>query len=393
MENIVILTSSFPNSPDSPEGGGTFVKILCKNLSNQFNIHILAPYVSGCIEEKEQKNISVKRFKYFFKQFCTLTGGNGIVQNINKNLFNIFKLPFFFLFQFIYTISTIKRTNSKIVHFHWVIPQGITAVLAKKYLKKRNIKILLTVHGSDFNSFKNSPLKGIINWIFNNVNEITVVSQALKTEIEEWGIKQDVLIYPMGVDSKLFTPNPNISPIPNQLLFVGSLLKTKGLLDLIEAIPKVLESVPEFKLNIVGPGNNKIFLNKAIELNVQSNIIWSGSVANKDLPRYFHSSSAFILPSHSEGFGIVCIESMACNCITIVSELPATSDYITRGSTGFFIEPKNPASIAKQIINVLTSDSDLNKIRFNARELVKENFDWKAVTKNYSLLLSKMINE
>ena len=390
MKYIIVLTSSYPNSPNSPDGGGTFVKTLCQHLSNQFKVHILTPYVTGCTEEKDEENLKVQKFKYFFKRFCTLTGGNGIAQIIKENPVNIIKLPFFFFFQFFYTLKAVKRTKSKFIHIHWVIPQGITAVLVKKTLRKSNIKLLLTVHGSDFNSLKKGPLKRVIIWVFNNVDEITVVSQALKTEIEDWGIKQKIHVYPMGIDTKLFTPNPSTTRKVNQILFVSYLIKEKGLEDLIEAIPEIVKNVPDFELKVIGPGNNSAFVIRAQELNVQAHINWIGEVPNNDLPQHFRESAAFILPSHSEGFGIVCIEAMACNCITLVSKLPATKDYIKSEKTGFFIEAQNSSSISKQIIHVLTYNSKLGKVRKNARNFVVNNFDWEAVSENYAVIINEM---
>lgn len=384
---LIVLSSSFPAEPGSISGGGTFVEKLCNELNQKFEVTVIAPYVHSEKKLKPFTEIKVKKFKYFFSKGCNLTGKNGVFENIKTHPLRAFKIPFFLFFQFVCLIRTIKKDNIKICHAHWLLPQALQLVIANKVFFYSNIKILLTIHGSDINKFKSLLFRRLILWILNNVNAITVVSNGLKKDLQEFGFKKNINVFPMGVDINLFR-NLNLGKDQNKILYVASFSEKKGLFDLFNALAMLIKDYPKAYLEIVGTGEKSRFLSYAEKINIQKNINWVGKVNNKLLPEYYNKAKIFILPSHSEGLGLVSLESMACECLTLVSELPATKDYLIPSKTGLFTQPKDSISIYNTLKLVFDGGVDVRQITKNSRELVVEKYSWEKVTKNYLSILN-----
>lgn len=389
---LLVLSSSFPTEPGSIAGGGAFVEKLCNELNTKFDVTVIAPYVHSEKELKHFTKIKVKQFKYFFSKGCNLTGGNGVFGNIKLHPLLVFKVPFFLFFQFICLIKSIKKDNIKLCHAHWLLPQALQLVIAKKVFFRSNLKILLTIHGSDINKFKSPLFRKLILWILNNVDAITVVSNGLKKDLHEFGVKKNIDVFPMGVDMDLFQ-NLNLEKDQNKILYVASISEKKGLYDLFDALAMLIKDYPKAYLEIVGTGDNSNFLSYAEKINIQNNINWVGKVNNKHLPEHYNKAKVFILPSHSEGLGLVSIESMACECLTLVSELPATKDYLVPSKTGLFTQPQDPNSIYNTLKLVFDGGVDKEQITKNARELVKKQYSWEKVTENYLSILKAFNNE
>ncbi|MBL57393.1 MAG: hypothetical protein CMP61_09405 [Flavobacteriales bacterium] len=389
MLKILVVSSSFPIEPDSASGGGSFVQTLSTGLSTKYDVRVLIPYVYSKKKLKKFDRLKVIKFKYFLKKGCNLTGGSGIFGNIKSNPFLIIKIPFFLFFQWFNILKIIKKEKINVCHTHWLIPQGILVVLAKKILRNSNFKVLLTIHGSDINKFKSKVFRKLILWTINNVDSVTVVSQALKKDLIDFGVKKDIYVYPMGVDMNLFK-KLNVKKNENQLLFVGSLLEKKGLIDLLDAFSELKKRFPRLELKIIGTGNSDQFINYSNKLGIQDSITWQGKVNNKDLPKHYNEAGVFILPSHSEGLGLVSIEAMACECLTVASELPAIKDYIIPEKTGLFVDPKSPNSILIVIENVLNRKYNTSYIVKHGRKYVEEHFSWDKSISNYIALINRI---
>lgn len=389
---LLVTSSSFPVEPGSPVGGGIFIEKLSNELAKHFDLNVVTPFLYS---EKKLENFSkfrIKRFKYFFKKGCNLTGGSGVFGNIKSKPIKAFKIPFFLFFQFITLFRTIIREKTDICHAHWLIPQAIQLVIIKKLLIKSKFKILLTIHGSDIYRFKSTVFRKLILWTTNNVDVITVVSNALKNELLDFGVEKDIYVYPMGVDMNLFK-KLDIKQKENQILFVGSLLVKKGLIDLLDAFCALKKRFPKLELKIIGTGSSKYFENYAISLGVDKSVLWLGKVDNKELPIHYNEANIFILPSHSEGLGLVSIEAMACECTTVVSNLPSTREYIIPNETGFFIEAKSTKSITLLLTKLLDGTINPKNIVVQGRNYVEKRFSWKISVKNYIELINYLYGQ
>lgn len=402
-EKLLVLTSGFPKHKDDIKGGGGFVYQLCQELKKKFYVIVLAPFIEGAKKFDEQEGIWVHRYQYFIKLYSNLSGDEGIVPKLRNNYLNFFKVPFLLVFQFFALNKLVKRNEIEKIHAHWIIPQGLIAVIYKKLINKK-IGVLLTVHGGDIFGIDNKLGKFLKKFVLNNVDIITVVSNHIKKEVLKYTDKSEIYIQPMGVDTKKFNPSNKSEKLKNELgiesfflLFVGYISEKKGLEYLIKSMPKIIQKHKQIKLVIIGDG---ILLNRikqlAKDLSVDNNIVFLGPKSNSELPKYFATCDIFIGPSiiakggDSEGFGIVFAEAASSGAHVVTTDFPAMREIIIDNETGYTVKQKNPDSIAERVLYIIKHSQKNDTIRENARKHVVKNFDWEVVGEKYISLINKL---
>ena len=300
-KRILVTTTTFPsflkNDVTPP-----FVYELSKRLAKKKDLEIIVStsYVKNSKEYDEKDNLKIYRYKYGF----TALRDGAILPNIKKNKLLVFQIPFFILFSFLNIVKLVKKEKIDIIHAHWIIPQGFLAVLYKKIFRRKDLKIICTVHGGDIFSLRNWFFTKIKKWTLNNIDEITVVSEEVKEEVERIRVPplkkgvRGIFTMPMGVDENVFSPEKYDKSIKRKynitgpfLLFVGRLVEKKGVKYAISAMPAVLKKYPDAKFIIVGEGPLENELESQIKklnsLELQNNALchfdWSDSVGRNPL--------------------------------------------------------------------------------------------------------------
>ena len=180
-KNILVMTTSFPRWPGDFDG--LFVYDLSKRLVDSFNVFVLAPHYLGAKVKENWDGLKICRFKYFWpiKSQRLCGGAPSMLSNLKKYKLSYLQLPFFMIFYFLNLKRIVEKENIKIIHAHWIIPQGFIAVLYKKLFRKKDLKIICTSHGIDSSALpKFNFLK---RWVINNSNNLTTVSNDIRRKI------------------------------------------------------------------------------------------------------------------------------------------------------------------------------------------------------------------
>ncbi len=401
-KNILVTTTTFPNFSEN-DPTPTFVYELSRRIAHDpnFRVVVSAPFIKDSKEFEMKENLKIFRFKY---GFTSLREG-AILPNIKKNKLLIFQVPFYLFFSFLSIVKLVRKEKIDIIHAHLIVPQGFLAVLYKKLFRKKDLKILCTVHGGDIFSLRGKIMTRIKKWTLENVDEITVVSEEIKKEIKKIGVCSDnVAVMPMGVDDEIFRPEKSVDIIRKKygaggplFLFVGRLVEKKGLKYAISSMAKVLKKYPKAKLLVIGTGPLEEDLKKQTEeMSLQNNVIFAGGISNSRLPEYYAAADLFLGPSvtagngDSEGFGLVFVEAMLCGCAVIASDLEAISDIIEDGRNGMRINVKDADLFADRIIDLISDEEKRKEMAGRGYETAKEKFTWKIAEKRYIDLLNKL---
>jgi glycosyltransferase involved in cell wall biosynthesis len=117
--------------------------------------------------------------------------------------------------------------------------------------------------------------------------------------------------------------------------FVGRIDPNKGIADLIQIIKLAVLQRPKTKFVIIGGGleNNVLWLNDRIkESGLSNNVLVTGRLDDhSDVLRYLKASKTLVFPSREEGFGIVIVEAIACECLPIVWDIPVFASLFQKG--------------------------------------------------------------
>lgn len=185
-------------------------------------------------------------------------------------------------------------------------------------------------------------------------------------------------VLPNGVDTEKYFESPALIRRGPMVLYVGRLAGHKGIDTLIGAAPLVLEKIPEAKFVVAGPGERGSKF-KVQSPKLKGKFIFSGEVSEEEKIKLLKQASVFVLPSRSEAFGITAIEAMAAGCPVVVSDIPALTEIVKDGETGFVFPLDDEKALADRIV-ILLSNQDLSyQISENGKKIVREKYDWEKI--------------
>ncbi|MBN2027614.1 MAG: glycosyltransferase family 4 protein [Actinobacteria bacterium] len=213
---------------------------------------------------------------------------------------------------------------------------------------------------------------------------VAISSTTMESLVEDYGIPESrITVIPVGVDTSVFKPL-EVERLENSMLFVGRLCERKGIPHMLEACSLVREEVPGFKLFIAGEGELRVELQDRVdELGLGANVDFLGKVGEEELPRWYNRVSLFCLPSRFEGFGIVCLEAMACGTPVVASRAPGIIDVIPEEHDDLLIEPGDVHALAAKIISLLQDDEGRGAIGRSLRSAAEDSFDWSTVSARF----------
>ena len=390
LKRVLVLTSTFPRwkgDEDPP-----FVFELCNRLRTHYRVYVLAPNYPGSKTEDNLAGIHIKRFRYFFKPWERLAYQGGILSKLKHHPWQFGLLPFFFLGELFALIRLLRKYQFHLIHAHWLIPQGLVALLARLFIKSAP-PLLCTSHGSDLFALQGNINKIVKRLIVKKSTAVTVVSRAMRNEVIKLNVNHEkVSVIPMGVDlHNRFYP-PETRKNSGSLLFVGRLVKKKGLRYLLDALPLILKRHPKVCLRIAGDGPEKDDLkSRCVNLGISAHVHFLGAVKNDLLPALYQSSNVVVFPSViAEGFGLVLVEALGCECAAVVSDLPALRDIIIDGKTGLVVPQKNIQQIAEKVILLLNDDELRCSLGKEGRRFVLKHYDWSIIEQKYVDLIESM---
>lgn len=163
-----------------------------------------------------------------------------------------------------------------------------------------------------------------------------------------------------------------------QVIAVGRLHKVKGFDRLLDIWSIVSENYPEWKLKIVGGGDEEAPLREKInKLNLNESVTLTGALSHEEAIKEMCKSSIYAMTSHSEGFGFVLVESLMCKTPVVAFDVRVGPKAIVEdGKEGYLVADKNIEEFANKVMK-LVSDNELRKklgenAQIKSKEFMKE---------------------
>ena len=237
-------------------------------------------------------------------------------------------------------IDYIKKCNSDII----ISTRDIFNTWLGKYGKKNTYKI-----GWEHNHHHGN--KKYINKIVksvSNLDSFVLVSSSLR-EFYQKKLKNIACYYIPNVIDEIPSSLSNLKE--KRLIAVGRLCKEKGYRDLIEMFKQVHKDYPDWHLDIIGDGKEKLSLQKLIDnYKLNEYIRLHGFQGKEYINNLLMNSSIYCMTSYTESFGIVLIEAMSHGipCVAFSSAEGAT-ELINNNINGYLIDNRNK----KEYINKL----------------------------------------
>jgi glycosyltransferase involved in cell wall biosynthesis len=194
------------------------------------------------------------------------------------------------------------------------------------------------------------------------------VSQSICRKLAETGTcKREPLCVYLSRDAKDFTPASDKKRVREQLgwpadsvvaIYVGGLVESKGMAELIAAGAPLREKHGGFTLVCLGdgPARDRLFT-LGTQVAPKGNVILPGRVAPEEVPRLLQASDFLVLPSHSEGMPQVVLEAMNCGLAVVATRVGGIPEAVLDGETGLLVEPKNAEQLREAMERMITDEA------------------------------------
>jgi glycosyltransferase involved in cell wall biosynthesis len=169
--------------------------------------------------------------------------------------------------------------------------------------------------------------------------------------------------------------------------YIGRLSPDKGVVNFVEAMPKLVEASPDIRFLLVGDGELRDKIAQYVnQFNLSDKVRIIGRVSHNEIPGYLNRLKLLVIPSYSEGLPNAVLEAMACGTPVLATPVGSIPDVITDGETGFIMENNSPECIAKNVMRAL-NHPNLGEVAQNARVLVEKEFTYQAAVERFRDIL------
>jgi glycosyltransferase involved in cell wall biosynthesis len=235
----------------------------------------------------------------------------------------------------------------------WAYPDVYAAV---ELCRRFELPLVAKVHGSDvLLPARNSLRARQTSEALNAATAVITVSEHMRSAVCGMRVPAErVHVAYNGVDTSIFRPRATrpASPRP-KLLFVGNLVKVKGIDVLLGACERLGEKQFDFECDVIGTGPLSQALSKRIAgSSLAGRVRLVGSKPLREIAAAYHAADLLVVPSRSEGVPNVILEARACGLPILATRVGGIPEVLNASS---MVEPENEVSLADGIVRALAT--------------------------------------
>lgn len=299
-----------------------------------------------------------------------------------------------------------KGLKFDVIHAHdWLV-----AYAAKTLKNSYDIPLVATIHATESGRNKgiHDDTQRYINdteWMLTyESSEVIVNSNYMKNELQRlFGLPYEKInVVPNGININSFNGIERDYNFRRQyaadnekiILFMGRLVYEKGIQHLIDAMPKILSNYNDAKLIVAGKGGMLDELKAKVDfLGLSQKVYFTGYLNSKQVPKMYKCADISVFPSTYEPFGIVALEAMLAGVPTVVSDTGGLNEIIDHGVNGMKSYTGNANSLADSILTLLFDQQLCSEITKNAKQKVKNEYNWTKLAQDTHFVYQKAICE
>ncbi len=302
-----------------------------------------------------------------------------------------------YMYLAVYPIMKIMHSKAifNIIHSYGVLPAGFVGQLTADRL---NLHSTCTVIGLDINVLakKSAKASALAKYVLENAGQVITVGKDLASETNKLRVPNNsIKVIYNGVDSERFDITTidcvrarfelGFSPGDRIILFVGRLVREKGIYELIEVFARVSQNISEAILVIVGEGNEKEALVKLTdEKGIKEKVTFAGNIPHKKLVWWYVASEIVALLSYYEGVPNVLKEAMSCGRAVVAARTAGITELVIDGENGILVEPGSIDQAVLAIEELLACPELSREMGIHARRLILEKqLSWKNTAEAY----------
>lgn len=363
---IGFLTPEYPHEKTGNSGGlGTSIKNLAHALTALGNEVVIlvyeqkqdAVFFDKAVEVHQIKNIKIKGLSWYLTRKKLEKIINSLYDN-NK-------------------IEIIEATD-------WT---GITS-----FIKPKKCPLVIKLNGSDtyFCHLDKRPVKWINKFhekraLQNADGHVSVSAYTAKMTNEIFKQNNKFTIIHNGIDMSLFQKNDDITTKNNNvILYFGTLIRKKGLLELPHVFNIIHQKNPNAQLVLVGKDTSDIISGNASTWQMMQDLFtpsalekvtYFGPVAYSDVKKQIEKATVCVFPTYAEALPVSWLEAMAMEKAIVASNIGWGNEIVENGVSGFIAHPSNHQEYADRILQLLAATSLREKMEHNAKLRITSHFE------------------
>lgn len=313
-----------------------------------------------------------------------------------------------------YSFAGWYRYRKKVQHYinKVVVKEGIQVIEAVDWtgftaFMRFKCNLLIRLHGSDtyFCHLEQRKQKWKNKWFetmaLHQADALVSVSQfTADVTLKLFQIKKPIKVLYNGIDTTRFLPQETAIQ-EGEILYFGSLIRKKGVLELAHIFNKVIEMYPKAHLTLLGADVMDIIENKSTWQLFQQNLNKEALNAVTHVPQvpysqvqqYLQKAAVVVLPSFAEAFPMTWLEAMAMGKAMVTSNIGWAKELMIDNETGFTSHPKAHTEFASNVV-VLLKDSERAKSMGNkARLRIEQHFTNEICAGQSAKFYKSLINE
>jgi glycosyltransferase involved in cell wall biosynthesis len=247
---------------------------------------------------------------------------------------------------------------------YWIYPDGYAALRSARRL---DVPCVIGARGSDIH-VRSGLTEFMTRHTIAGADRLLTVSQAMRrTAIERYAAAPDkVSTIINGFDTAVFHPRPQdamrrhlgIAADARLVVYVGRLVETKGMRELVEAFSRLAARDPALLLALVGDGVMRGELDALIrDRGLAGRILMPGGFGPERVAEWIAAADLLTLPSWSEGYPNVVVEAIACGRPVVATDVGGTRE-IVGADTGLLIPPRDAAALERALDQALRARWD-----------------------------------
>ena len=267
------------------------------------------------------------------------------------------------LTQYPYTLALaakmveVATTNGlQVLHVHYAIPFSPAAILARQMAPELNLRVVTTLHGTDTSLVGAAPyFHPVTRFSIEQSDAVTTVSEYLRAEtVETFQISRPIEVIPNCVDLDHYRRAKRGGDGKKRVLHISNFRPVKRAMDVVRVFARTRERI-DARLVLVGGGPD---LSRAMalarSLGVADEVTTVGVV--DDVAPVLQAADLLLLPSASEGFGLVALEAMASGVPVVASRAGGLPEVVPDGEAGFLLPPGEVEAMAGRAVQLLSDD-------------------------------------
>lgn len=368
------------------------VELIHRLQHRGIEVEVLAPAYRG-LASQVLDGVRVHRFRYAPRQLETLTHDQTAPDRVRERPWYLALVPGYVLAGALAASRLARTGRFDVIHAFWPVPHGLMGLVAKR---TSGVPLVCTFFGVELTWLQSQlPFLGpLLRRIARGSDAVTAISRYTAARLRHAWPNGDVVVIPFGAAATgtpaAVPPLPSARPAGIHLLFVGRLVRRKGVDVLLQAMALLPDEV---SLRVVGDGPCRVDLERSARaMGLGYRVRFDGGIPDDALASRFDECDILVLPAvtdakgDTEGLGVVLIEALTYGKPVIASDIGGIPDIVRNEETGLLVNPGDADALAAAISRMAADPSLRERLVANGRAHIERYFSWDAIVRDLSRL-------